>query len=332
MAQLDHSFPRAGVALPALPALPYIACNPQQAEAEGPFWCGAIGSGAAAVLELVPRIDLLAQRAAQLPVRASLTRPVVGQYLSMVKTLAAAWQLHSRPALLASMEGLLHFGASVGQSFALEAVSGRCADNGRAALRVADALQRRLAAPLAAFDALGADFASYLAQMARVSGELDADTRLVTQRLQADHVHVFLLSQQATALQAKLEHANLREHAGSLAGPPGQALQQERALNACALEGVQRQLEQLRAEQAATLGEADYLQGLMPSVAPYLAAVDRLGAGIDAILAGARVLGARLANLKQSLGEAAPAAGPALQLAAARPHWQALAAAAASLK
>jgi len=256
---------------------------------------------------------------------------VVGQYLSMVKTLAAAWQLHSRPALLASLTGLLHFGASVGQSFAGQAVSGRRADHRRAALRMVDALQRRLAAPLAAFDALGADFASYLAQMARVSGELDADTRVVTQRLQADHVHVFLLSQQATALQGKLEHADLRGHAGSLVGPPGQALQQERALNACALEGVQRQLEQLRADQAATLAEADYLQSLLPSVAPYLADVDRLGAGIDAILAGMRVLGTRLAKLKQSLGDDT-AAGPELQLEVALPHWQALAVAAASLK
>ena len=326
MAQLNFPTTR-----PAF-VLPIPVCDPQDAEAEGPFWCGAIGAGAGAVLELVPRIDLLAQRAAQLPVCASLTRPVVGQYLCMVKTLAAAWQLHSRPALLAALEGLQHFGASVGQPFALEAVSGRCADNGRAALRVADALQRRLAAPLAAFKALGADFASYLAQMARVSGELDADTRLVTQRLQADHVHVFLLSQQASALQGKLEHASMREHAGSLVGPPDQALREESAFNACALEGVRHQLEQLRAEQAATLAEADYLQGLMPSVAPYLAAVDRLGGGIDAMLAGARVLGTRLANLKQTLAAAAPDAAVELQQAAALPHWQALAAAAAGLQ
>lgn len=327
MAQLDFPFPRAAS------APPIHAFDLREADAEGPFWCGAIGAGAAALIALAPRIDLLAQHAAQLPVRASLTRPVVGQYLSMVKTLAAAWQLHSRPALLASMEGLLHFGASVGQPLAAQAAGGRRAEHGRAALRVVDALQRRLAAPLAAFEALGADFAGYLAQMARVSGELDADTCLVTQRLQADQVHVFLLSQQASALQGKLEHATMREHAGSLAAPPEPALRQESALNACALEGVRRQLEQLRAEQAATLAEAGYLQSLMPGVAPYLAAVDRLGGGLDTILAGARMLGARLANLKQTLAEEpAAAAGAGQQQAAALPHWQALATAAAALQ
>lgn len=296
-------------------APPLHGGDPHEAEAEGPFWCAAIGSGAAAALALAPQIDQLAQRAAQLPVRASLTRPVVGQYLSMVKTLAAAWQLHNRPALVAALRELAHFGAALGQS---------APQAGAPAT-----LQRRLAAPLAAFEALGADFASYLAQMARVSGELDADTRLVTQRLQADQVHVFLLSQHATLLQGKLDQGGLRGHACWLVGPPDQAVRQEQALHASALEGVRRQLEQLHAEQAATMAEADYLQGLLPTVAPYLAAVDRLGAGIDAVVAGTRVLGARLAGLAD---EPDSVAGAARQLAAALPHWQALAASAAALQ
>ncbi len=285
----------------------------QYSEAEGPYWCAAIGSGAAALLELVPGIDQLSQRAAQLPLRATLTRPVVGQYLCMVKTLAAAWHLHNRPALLAALQALSRFGAGVGQSETALAP-----------------LQQRLAAPLAAFEALGFDFASYLAQMARVSGELDADTQLVTQRLQADQVHVFLLSQQATLLQGKLDQGGLREHTCWLVGPPDQAVRQQRALHASALEGVRRQLEQLHAEQASTMAEADYLQGLLPTVAPYLAAVDRLGAAIDAIVAGVRVLDARLAGLAQAaLGERADAAA---QLPAALARWQALAATMARLQ
>lgn len=291
------------------------------ADAEGPFWCGAIGNGTAAVLELAPAIDQLAQRAAQLPLRATLTRPVVGQYLCMVRTLAAAWNLHNRPALVASMQALARFGDSVAQAGAGPAQIGPAA---------IATLQQRLAAPLAALEALGADFASYLAQMARVSGELDADTRLVTERLQADQLHGFLLSQQATLLQAKLDQGALRGHACWLVAPPDQGARQQQALHASALEGVRRQLEQLRAEQASTSAEADYLQGLLPTVAPYLAAVDQLGAGIDAIVAGARVLDARLAALAPTLG--ADPAGVAWQLAAALPRWQALARPLASLQ
>lgn len=305
------------------PPVPSVlhAADPQHSEAEGAFWCAAIGHGSAAVLELAPAIDRLAQQAAQLPLRATLTRPVVGQYLCMVKTLAAAWNLHNRPALVASMQALSHFGASLGQARA---------EQGASAAAALAALQRRLAAPLAAFEALGVDFASYLAQMARVSGDLDADTRLVTERLQADQVHVFLLSQQATLLQAKLDQGGLREHTCWLVGPPDQATRQQRALHASALEGVRRQLEQLHAEQASTMAEADYLQGLLPTVAPYLAAVDRLGAAIDAIVAGARVLDARLAGLAQA--PAAERADAAWQLDAALAQWQALARSMAGLQ
>lgn len=284
--------------------------DPLHSDAESPFWCAAIGHGAAAVLELAPAIDQLSQRAAQLPLRATLTRPVVGQYLCMVKTLAAAWNLHNRPALVASLRALARFGDSVGQA--------------RAEATALAALQGRLAAPLAAFEALGFDFASYLAQMARVSGELDADTRLVTQRLQADQVHVLLLSQQAALLQGKLDQGGVRGHTCWLVGPPDQAMRQERARHASALEGVRRQLEQLHAEQASTMAEADYLQGLLPTVAPYLAAVDQLGAGIDAIVAGARVLDARLATLAQA--SAAERADGGAQLAAALAQWHTLAA------
>ncbi len=308
-------------------ALPAAALGHEKTDADGAFWCAAIGSGAADVLGLAVQIDALSQRAALLPVRASLTRPVVGQYLSMVKTLAAAWRLHSRPALLSSMGALVHFGATVGQSFTVEAIAPCRVDHGRAAQRVVEALQRRLGAPLAAFEALATDFASYRTQMARVSTELDADTRLVTQRLQADQVHVFLLSQQASGLQRQLDEGAMRERAG---WPRIAAEQQELARQGCTLDALRRQLDQMRAEQADTRAEADYLQTVLPTVALYLGAVDRMQAGIADILAGLQALAARLAGLKQALAaDPAGAAGAQLQLQAALPHWLALAAAAA---
>lgn len=286
----------------------------------GPFWCGALGDGAALVLELVPAIDAVAPRLAQLPVCPALTRPLVGQYLSMVRTLAAAWTLHSRPALLSSIGALLHVGDSLAQPFTLEAMAAR-ADGGRGAQRALEALQRRLAAPLAAFGALAGECAGARAQMARVAAELDADTRLVSQRLQADQVHAFLMAQQASALQGQRDDAAMRAQAHWLAGPP----------HGGALEAVQRQLGQLRADQGATRAEAAYLHSQLPALAPYLAALERLGGGLDAILAGARTLARQLAQLQQELDSAADgAAAPALQ--AALPHWQALSAAAARLQ
>lgn len=323
--------PRPHQALP----LPMASAHGQDANAdpEGAFWCAAIGRGAALALELAPRIDVFALRSAQLPFRNNLTRPVVGQYLCMVKSLAAAWSLHSRPALLAALGNLASFGASAGQSYALEAMAARCADNGRAARRVVDALQRRLALPLAAFDSLSTELAGYLAQVARATCELDADTCLVTQRLQADQVHAFLLSQQASALQGKVDEAGMRAHAGWLAGPHDHALRQECAAHGCALEGVRRQLEQLRAEQAATGAEAAYLQSLLPTVAPLLSAAERLAWAIGDIHAGIRLLAERLAQLRVQLGAEPDAAAHApAQLTAAAPQWQALAAALTQLQ
>ena len=195
-----------------------------------------------------------------------------------------------------------------------------------------EALQRRLAAPLAACEALNAELASYLTQMASASAELDADTRLVTQRLQADHVHVFLLSQQASALQCKLDEAAVRQQAGWLAGPADQALRQESAASSCALEGVRRQLDQLSAEQASTGAEAAYLHSLLPTLTPYLAAVERMASAMADIVAGAQVLTVRLTTLRQLLASDPAAAGHAQeQLAAAAPQWQALAAGVARL-
>jgi len=299
--------------------------------ADSPFWCGAIGSGAALVASLASHIDVLSHRIGQLPVRAAVTRPVVGQYLSMLRTLAAAWHARSRPALVAAIDALVFVGDTIGQPQTLAALARQHTDGGRAGARMVDTLLRRLAAPVSALGALHADFGSYLAQMACASQDLECDTALVTERVQSDYVHAFLLSQQATALQSKLDDANVRQRADWLLGPHAEQLRQEIALHGSALEGVRRQLDQLRAEQAATRAEADYLQSLMPSLSTYLAAVERMGAGIAACFGGAQSLQMALAGLEQllSCGQV-PVAEQ--QLIDALPHWQALAASAASLR
>ncbi|UUZ53966.1 hypothetical protein LP419_36405 [Massilia sp. H-1] len=143
-------------------------------------------------------VDGLSQGISQLPVRAGVTRPVVGQYLSMMRSLAAAWQARTRPALAGALEALALVGDSLGQPPTLAALR----QPRQAGVRMADGLLRRLAAPGSTLTALSADLGSFLAQMARASNELECDTALVTERVQSDAVHAFLLSQQASALQS----------------------------------------------------------------------------------------------------------------------------------
>ena len=314
---------RGAASAAGMPAAPSSALASADHGAPGSrFWCPTLGAGASAVLELCPQVDAMSQQVAKLPIRISVTRPVVGQYLVMLKTLAAAWSARSRPALVSALGALVHVGDSLAQSFTREALAGCRADHGRAALRVLDALQRRLAAPLAGFAALELDVASYLAQMASASAELDADTRLVTQRLQSDYVHAFMLSQQASSLQNRLDDAKLQEHAPWLLGPHAGKLRQEICLHSSALEGVRRQLDHLRAEQCATQAEADYLQRLLPTLTTYLGAVERTRGAITALLAGGRAL-ARDPGAAGDMHH---------QLGAALPHWHALAASSALLR
>lgn len=312
---------------------PTAPADAPAAAEDNPFWSAQLGSGAAALASLCPHIDALALRMGQLPLRPAVTRPVVGQYLTMVRTLAAAWTARTRPALLAALGALTQVGDSLRHCSALEAFDARRADGGRAARRALDALLRRLAVPQASFDTLDAGLSSYLRQMAGISVELDADTMLVTARLQADAMHAFLLSQQACNLQSKLDDARLRADAPWVAGPHAAALQQEICLHASALEGVRRQLDSLRAEQAATQAEADYLQGVLPGVAAFLAALDRAGAAIAAVAGGTRELDGAMQALAPLLQEdPARLAQAALRMEAALPHWRALGAAAAGLR
>ncbi|UUZ48375.1 hypothetical protein LP420_36955 [Massilia sp. B-10] len=223
-------------------------------------------------------VDGLSQGISQLPVRAGVTRPVVGQYLSMMRSLAAAWQARTRPALAGALEALALVGDSLGQPPTLAALR----QPRQAGVRMADGLLRRLAAPGSTLTALSADLGSFLAQMARASNELECDTALVTERVQSDAVHAFLLSQQASALQSELDDATVRQRALAAGAPCPAPASEEIALHSSALEGVRRQLGQLQTEQSATRAEADYLQTLLPTLSAYLAALERMHAGIEA--------------------------------------------------
>ncbi len=323
-----HQQPRAGAAMrPA--GLPF----PGQSGPDGAFWSGAIGAGASIMVELASHIDVLSQNIGKLPDCTALSRPAVTHYLLTLKAIAAAWHARTRPALLASLEALTHVGTSLGQAFTQEALAYPSADGGKAAARVLGTLGRRLTAPAVSLASLAAEFDDLLEGMASATRELQADTLLVSERLRSDHVHAFLLSQQASTLQSKLDDATMRQDAYWLQGPHSEQIRQEIALHKSALEGVRRQLDHLHAEQATTRSEAHYLQNLMPSLSGYLGALDRMAGGVRATQAGTTALLAELGELQRLLAEApAGAINCADQLRAAVPQWRQLAAVTARLR
>ena len=300
---------------------------------DGAFWCGAIGAGACIMVELAFHIDLLSCSIVRLPPPSGAWRPAVARYLASVQTLAQAWGTLTRPALLEGLAALTHVGASLAQPSTLEALANRHLDAGQGRARVIETLLRRLASPNASLQALAFELDEQLAAMAQATRELECDTLLVSERLQSDHVHTFLLSQQASTLQSKLDDATMRQDAYWLQGPHAEQIRLEIALHSSALEGVRRQLDYLQAEQAATQAEAHYLQNLMPSLSGYLGAMERIAGGIRATRAGAASMLAELQELQRLLsGEPALAGRAEAQLRAALPQWRVLAANAARLR
>ncbi len=308
---------------------------------ESAFWTGAIGVGVNVVVAQIADIDTLAQRIEALAPQAAGRRPVVGQYLDMVKMLASGWPARSRPALLMALAALRHYSDSlVGHDAELlagalgemavavagagaGAMPGRRASAGATAARVTGALIHRLDFPVRSLDAVNDNFGSYLAQMAVASNDLETDTVLVTQRLQAEHVHAYTLAQQVSTVQARLDEARTRQQGHWPLGSHADLLREEIAAQSAALDSARRQLDQLRAGQAATLSEASCLQTLLPTLSAYLAGVDRMSAGINAALSGALALQVQLSELNQALLAAPQCAGSArTQLAAALPNWR----------
>jgi hypothetical protein len=297
------------------------------------FWNPAIGLGSGIVLELAGDMDSLSQRIARLPERAAPGRPMVARYLFMVKTLAAAWATRSRPGLHGALAGLRLLGESLLAEEApqlgtalLNMGHGR-PSSGPGAVRLIDALVRRLAVPAEALAALDQDAAGYLAQMGRASGELETDTLLLTERLQADHVHAFILAQQLNTLQGRLAEARARRHSRWLPSADAGQAREEIDRHSAALDSVTRQLAHIRASQAAMMAEALYLQGLLPTLSAYLGGMDRIGAGIRIAAQGTHALRAELGELKAVLLAGPAASGNAhARLQAALPAWRMLAA------
>ncbi|GEM_PF-2388198 len=300
---------------------------------ESAFWTGAIGMGVGVILSQIGDIDAISASVDAQPARAAGSRPVLGQYIGMVQALARAWPERSRAALMAALAELRSCGeALTGEdaprlAAALERMGDgslrACAD----AARVIEGLIGRLNVPIHALDAINADFGTYLAQMAAASADLENDTVLVTQRLQADHVHAFVLAQQVHTMQARIDEARARLHGHWPLGAHAELLRREIAGHNAALDSARRQLDQIRADQAATMRDAHYLQQLLPTLSSYLAGVDRMSAGINAALSGALALQAQLGKLNQAV-LAAPGCGASalVQLNAALPNWRNLAA------
>jgi len=251
------------------------------AAAQHVYWCPAIAKGCDAIAALLTPIDTLSLQLAELPASAALTRPVLGQYLCLIRTAAARWQMHTRPALAKALAEL----ALAGHTLTLWRASLHTAQ--QAGGRLADAIPRHLAAADALLGPLATDLAGFLARLARAAGELEADRALLTEQVQADTLHAFLLSQQGPARLAGLAGPDLR-----LAEP---------------------------AEQATAQAEADYLHALLPSLARYPALLGEAGQAIAVLQNGVE----RVAPALAGLGRSRLAGQARSRLDAALPHWQA---------
>ena len=303
-------------------------CDPRF-HGDSPFWSAALGVGVNVIVSQIGDVDALSRRIGTLPPRSDPRRALVGAYLGMMQLLAAAWLQRTRPALLVALRSI-H--AYTEQLLTHEAplLSDALAPAGLArdeAARLVNTLITRLDLAVHALESIDRDFGGYLTHMAGASGELETDTVLVTQRLQADHVHASILARQVSTIQDRLDQARLRQHGHWPLGPQAEQLRREVAAQSAALDCTRRQVEQIRAEQVATLAEATFLQQLLPTLSSYLAGVDRMGAGIRATLSGTQALQAQLGELTEAMqGDGASVLLAQGQLAAALPHWRNLAA------
>ena len=304
-----------------------------RARADSAFWAGAIGVGVNVILAQIADADTLSANIMALPPRKAGHRAVVGQYLGVVQLLATAWPSRSKPALLLALAALQSFAERLTDHEGLQlcgAFAGMNAGGSHSAsdaARLIGQVAARLDFPIRAFDAINSDFGSYLGQMAAASSDLEVDTVLVTQRLQADHVHASVLTQQIEAVQARLQETRQRQQHHWPLGQHADLMRQDAAAHNAALDSARRQLEQLRADQAALLAEAAHLQMLLPTLSAYLAGIDRMAAGINAALAGALALQVQLSELNDTvLSAPGSAASAATQLANALPHWRAVSA------
>lgn len=285
------------------------------------FWCDALGAGVAHMADLAAPLDSMSSSIARLPRGGAATRPAAAAYVAAVSSLASAWVSQLRPALQIAAHALSGAGNGTGGP------GGRAASATRAGSGMpagpSAAMLKRMAHAVALLDELCAAHGQEIERVAEATYALERDTAQATERLQADQVHALLLSQQASTLQAKLDDATMRQHAYWLLGPHAEQLRQEIAMHSSAREGVRRQLDHLRREQAATLAEAHYLHQLLPSLSTYLGALDRVGGALRQLLDASRALLHRWRALQSGQATVAQASLRE-QFEAAAPHWHAL--------
>lgn len=294
------------------------------------FRNGELSDGAEAVAGVIGVLDALSSGIAQLPQPEGARAAQVGQHIGAVRALAQAWPRRGRPSLLGSMTSLKQFGDEFVANDAprLQAAfqrgAGDDASRQAAALMLAGVIAR-LSGLVEAFASVRADLGAYLGEVAGVSAALETDTVLVTRRLQDEHARARVLAGRASRLQNKLDGAHERQRWHWLLGPLGALLTREIDQLGSRMAAVAGQLAALRAEQAATLGDASYLQQLLPALSRYLTGVDRVGAGIEAARSGAQTLQIQLAELRGAIMAGPGAsAGAEAQLQAALDDWRAI--------
>jgi hypothetical protein len=305
---------------PRRSAIVFNSCD-ERARNTTPFWTAGVQVGINLILSQLDDIDHLSRRIRAMPPSAGARREAVDDYLGTIGQLADAWLDTSRPALLQALRGLRAFAERL-----MHIDAGQLEGEPHpASIRLLDDMTVRVGDSAGLLERLNLALGGHLERMALASGDLETDTVLVTQRLQADQVHAAMLSQQLDTLRERIGDARQRQHGHWPLGSQAEQLRREIATQNAALDSARRQLERIRACQAVTLAEAAYLQQLLPTLSGYLAGVDRMGAGIDTAVLGLRALQSRLRELL-ALQLAGRGALQRADLDAALPHWRQLAA------
>lgn len=323
---------RAPSSVPRAPYLPHGAAQGARGadlKSVSAFRHGGIGDGADAVAAVIGLLDSLATGIAQLPSPGADSAPLVGRHVDAVRALAHAWPQRLRPEVIASMAALKHFGEQFVEMEAprLQAAFGQMRrqdvdERAQAAALVADA-GTRLAELARRFDAVALCVGDYLSSMARAALDLETDTAAVARRLQSGQSRAEALACLASRLRLCLGmHAKRRWLHRLMERLPGMG----RRSPSATLVGLAHELDSLRSAQAATMNDAASLQNLLPALSSYLTAIDRLGAGVAAALAGLPALQAQLAELHGALlANRASGAIASAQLRAALADWRAIA-------
>ncbi|MFJ4154873.1 HBL/NHE enterotoxin family protein [Pseudomonas sp. NPDC089752] len=293
------------------------------------FSVPAIVHGTLAVSSLLTPLDQLSASISQMPELNYACVPGLAQHIIELKQLAAAWPTQYRPPLLAAMQQLQGFGDQfINRDAPALRQLFQAMNEGNAQARVqavaqVAALEQQLAGPVFSLNAVTQGLGQYLAQLHSASADLNGDATQISQRLETDRNQSAVLAQQIAGLQSQLDAARNRAKWYWLMGPLAALLAREIDSLVSNISGVTDQLNRIRADQAANGQEAAYLQALLPALSNYLAAVDQMGAGVNATLAGTQALQSQLQQLQQAIDSSAVSgAFASAQLDAAIADWQ----------